>query len=219
MRHFLSLLDVSADGAAGAAGRGRPAEGGPEAGPPPAAAGRAGAGPGLREAVAAHARRASRRRWRNWAARASSSAPPTGPWASARACPTSPARCRATSMPSLLRTFKHATDRGVRRPLERAGDQRPVRPVPPLPGAGRPADDPGGVRRAGGQDAGVRRRRQQRGPVRGDRLRAVRAALHPGGPGGLRLRRAVPEGAIDDWRRGASCWSTAGPNTRSARRT
>ncbi len=43
-----------------------------------------------------------------------------------------------------------------------AGDQRPVRPAPPLPGAGRLLHAARAARRAGRLEAGVRGRRQQR---------------------------------------------------------
>ena len=77
----------------------------------------------------------------------------------------------------MARVFEHAETQGTRRTRHRPGDQRPVRLLPSLPGHGRPDDRRGAFREAGGADAGVCRRRQQRGPLADGGLRQVRGEV------------------------------------------
>ena len=89
--------------------------------------------------------------------------------------------------------------RGAGRARVGAGHQRPDRRRAPLPGARRPADDPGAARPPRGREGGLRRRRQQRLRLAHARRRpssgcgssaATPAGLRAGGDGGR--ARAAP---------------------------
>ena len=65
----------------------------------------------------------------------------------------------------VARTFLAEDGGGAGAVVERAGDQRAERPVPSLPGAGGHLHAEGAVRQAARPEAGVRRRRKQRGAL------------------------------------------------------
>ena len=71
----------------------------------------------------------------------------------------------------VVRANRHQTVVEIARALHLLGHQRPDRLRPPLPGAGRSVHAPRAGRQAGGPYAGLDRRRQQRGPQPGRRLR------------------------------------------------
>ena len=95
-----------------------------------------------------------------------------------------------------VRTFSHATVEELARhatvPIINALSDC----VPPLPGAGRHADDPGGLGEARRRQARVRRRRQQRGAVAGRWPRPCSALEFVlACPPGLRVPGRLPRGS------------------------
>ena len=94
----------------------------------------------------------------------------------------------------VVRAKAHATVEEVASHASLLGHQRPDRRVAPLPGAGRPVHDARAVRHARRAQAGLGRRRQQRGPQPRPRLRPhgrrVRRGHAPGYEFDAELRRA-----------------------------
>ncbi len=86
-----------------------------------------------------------------------------------------------------VRTFAHSTVEELARHATRARHQCAFPLVPPVPGDGRPDDDPGVARAARGQEAALHRRRQQRRDVARRRLGPARRAFRAGRPQGLRV--------------------------------
>ena len=90
-------------------------------------------------------------------------------WRHASRCRMSPASSRGMCDGIMARTFEHEKVIEPGEVVDGAGDQRPDRLQPPLPGDGRPDDDRGAFRPLAGPDAGVHRRRQQRRALAGRR--------------------------------------------------
>ena len=88
----------------------------------------------------------------------------------------------------VVRSKRHETVVAVRPACRLLGDQRPDGPGASVPGAGRPVHAARALRRAGGPTAGVGRRRQQRGPQPGRRLRPLGRAAGRVHAAGLRAR-------------------------------
>ena len=91
----------------------------------------------------------------------------------------------------VIRAFQHQTAVDLAQLLHLRGDQRPDRLRPSLPGAGRSVHAQGTGRPAQGAHAGLRRRRQQRGPQPGRGLRQDGHEVRHGHAQGLSIRRRV----------------------------
>ena len=92
----------------------------------------------------------------------------------------------------VVRAYHHQTARRAGPILQLLGHQRPDRLRPSLPGAGRLVHAQGAGRPAEGTNAGLRRRRQQRGPQSGRGLRQDWAWVRHGHARRLSVRRRVP---------------------------
>ena len=204
MRHFLTLTGRQRDGTERDPERGRAPQSRRAARLPAAAAGRPGAGDGLREAIAAHA---GQLRGGDGATGRQQHLPQRHRRADGSArerSPTSPARLSGYVDAVVLRTFKHQT-------IEEFAAHSRVPVINGLSDLYHPCQALGDlltIQEVFGSIAGrtrrVRRRRQQRGPVDGGGVRVVRLALHPGGAGGLRRSTTTSCRCITRWPRRAN---------------